>query len=463
DEHSCCGVVEEAAYKARERSEARRSKPQPWIVLKLTIGITLGLLGYTAYVYIHRFVVPMIKGDTDALGSLGAGVAMIAAFALLWLWTLWAYIRVVTTSPGKAKVYVPETPEPPPLYPQGSPTPGTNTNINLPPNAYLAPSSEPKGEPMARIGGPSYEQQRMAEEQPARLSTAADLNRLSVPSSSHHATHDTRDSTAYPTLSETKKLSLISDASAPLPPASVPPPGFPRSKREEKEMQRALHIARRPPPVPYLRDEQRYCTRCNIVKPYRAHHCRACGTCILRYDHHCPWIGQCVGAQNYKFFFNFCEAAWVFTTYTFVTLVAFVATHGEIDIDPQIIVIIALSALFMCFTAAMAIAHTRQILMGQTTVELMQIRGMKERENAVMARVFSLWEISAKKRTRERWDAEWGALDREGNLWWQGSARKEWTSVMGERWIGWIFPIGRGGDDGMHYQPNPRFDPEGRW
>ena len=47
----------------------------------------------------------------------------------------------------------------------------------------------------------------------------------------------------------------------------------------------------------------------------------------------------------------------------------------------------------MCFTAALAIAHTRQIMMGQTTVELMYIRGMKERENAMMARVFGLWEV----------------------------------------------------------------------
>ncbi|KAI5831016.1 hypothetical protein K523DRAFT_301437 [Schizophyllum commune Tattone D] len=483
EEHSCCGAVEEAAYKARERSEARRSKPQPWIVLKLTVFFTLGIMGYTAYVYIHRFVVPMIKGTNAALGSFGAGVALIIAFALLWLWMVAAYFRVIITSPGKAKDYVPETPEPPPLYPP-APSPGANTNINLPPNAYFPPSAEPKEEPTERIGGPSYEQQQQQQQQNGtarlpRLSTTTDPARLSVPASSQTA----RDSTAP--HEETKKMSMVSDttpmpsptiplslpsptepssmASPTLPPASAPLPGFPRSKREAKEMERALHIARRPPPIPFLREEQRYCTRCRIVKPYRAHHCRACGTCVLRYDHHCPWIGQCVGAQNYKFFFNFCEATWVFTTYTFATLVSFVATHGDVDIDPQIIVIIALSALFMCFTAAMVIAHTRQIMMGQTTVELMYIRGMKERENAMMARVFGLWEVGAKGRTRDRWDAEWGSLDREGNLWWQGSAWKEWTSVMGTSWIGWIFPIGRGGEDGLHYEPNPRFDPEGRW
>ncbi|KAJ6578702.1 hypothetical protein DFH09DRAFT_346566 [Mycena vulgaris] len=32
----------------------------------------------------------------------------------------------------------------------------------------------------------------------------------------------------------------------------------------------------------------RWCARCAIVKPYRAHHCRVCGTCVLKFDHHCP-------------------------------------------------------------------------------------------------------------------------------------------------------------------------------
>eukprot|EP00665_Eupelagonemidae_sp_cell47_P011567 gene11567-3871_t len=33
------------------------------------------------------------------------------------------------------------------------------------------------------------------------------------------------------------------------------------------------------------------CTICRTYKPERAHHCRKCGVCILRYDHHCPWLG----------------------------------------------------------------------------------------------------------------------------------------------------------------------------
>ncbi|XP_008581464.1 PREDICTED: probable palmitoyltransferase ZDHHC20 isoform X5 [Galeopterus variegatus] len=32
----------------------------------------------------------------------------------------------------------------------------------------------------------------------------------------------------------------------------------------------------------------RYCEKCQLIKPDRAHHCSACDTCILKMDHHCP-------------------------------------------------------------------------------------------------------------------------------------------------------------------------------
>lgn len=62
----------------------------------------------------------------------------------------------------------------------------------------------------------------------------------------------------------------------------------------------------------------RFCEKCQLVKPDRAHHCSVCGTCILKMDHHCPWVNNCVSFTNYKFFILFLAYALIYCL--FITL-----------------------------------------------------------------------------------------------------------------------------------------------
>jgi hypothetical protein len=66
----------------------------------------------------------------------------------------------------------------------------------------------------------------------------------------------------------------------------------------------------------------RHCLVCAKMKPDRTHHCRLCDKCVLKMDHHCPWIANCVGYNNYKYFF-------LLVTYAVLGLLLFSGTFWE--------------------------------------------------------------------------------------------------------------------------------------
>lgn len=63
----------------------------------------------------------------------------------------------------------------------------------------------------------------------------------------------------------------------------------------------------------------RYCNRCVLVKPDRAHHCSICSRCVLKMDHHCPWVNNCVCFFNYKFFMLFLGYALFYCLFIMAT------------------------------------------------------------------------------------------------------------------------------------------------
>jgi len=131
--------------------------------------------------------------------------------------------------------------------------------------------------------------------------------------------------------------------------------------------------------------ETKVCLTCNIVKPFRSHHCSDCDNCVIRFDHHCPWIGSCVGKRNYIYFFIFL----IILNIKNVFLAIFCIIHiiyaykdvskeekniknwialNLIGLIPTLITIILLG-LTMIFTTGLLIYHIKLISHNMTTKE----------------------------------------------------------------------------------------------
>lgn len=119
--------------------------------------------------------------------------------------------------------------------------------------------------------------------------------------------------------------------------------------------------------------KRRNCKWCGKYKPDRCHHCRVCRQCILKMDHHCPWIYNCVGFQNYKFFF-------LLLTYTMLDTHFIIWTMSEsmvrsVDENaPFVIMFFILFGLSLSFLLGTLVTlfygfHVWLMLQGMTTIE----------------------------------------------------------------------------------------------
>ncbi|CAK69536.1 unnamed protein product (macronuclear) [Paramecium tetraurelia] len=46
-----------------------------------------------------------------------------------------------------------------------------------------------------------------------------------------------------------------------------------------------------------------YCKICLAFVKAPSKHCKSCNRCTDQFDHHCIWLNNCIGAQNYRYFF----------------------------------------------------------------------------------------------------------------------------------------------------------------
>lgn len=173
----------------------------------------------------------------------------------------------------------------------------------------------------------------------------------------------------------------------------------------------------------------RWCSTCEVWKPDRCHHCSTCNRCFLKMDHHCPWFACCIGFYNQKFFI---QVLIYITVYSAISLAVSFSILYRFFIDEQwdnnhylSLNLVFLFVVSLAFFVAMSLFtgfSLYMILCNTTTIEFQDNR----------------WGYLEHKSGQYEFDSN-GKKQTLGHIYDLGR-RKNWTSVFGQSWIGWVFP-----------------------
>ncbi|KAI6025458.1 zf-DHHC-domain-containing protein [Pisolithus marmoratus] len=120
------------------------------------------------------------------------------------------------------------------------------------------------------------------------------------------------------------------------------------------------------------------CRKCHDTRPERAHHCRVCNHCVLKFDHHCPVrINQCVGLYNERHFVLFMAylvlATSIFTVLGFPhVLIAF--EYTLVAWNHRVPSFLFITTYVLCLVLSFAVTimltwHLWGVARGETAVE----------------------------------------------------------------------------------------------
>ncbi|XP_049541976.1 palmitoyltransferase ZDHHC15 isoform X2 [Anopheles darlingi] len=145
-----------------------------------------------------------------------------------------------------------------------------------------------------------------------------------------------------------------------------------RATNEEEQKQILEAFAKELPVVTRtLNASVRFCEKCRLIKPDRAHHCSVCGVCVLKLDHHCPWVNNCINFSNYKYFILFLGYALIYCLYIAFTTVAYMELiwTGKIDGRFHILFLFFVSVMFAISLVSLFGYHCYLVLLNRTTLE----------------------------------------------------------------------------------------------
>lgn len=150
-----------------------------------------------------------------------------------------------------------------------------------------------------------------------------------------------------------------------------------RAQSEDEQKQILEAFAKELPIVTRtLNASVRFCEKCRLIKPDRAHHCSVCGVCVLKLDHHCPWVNNCINFTNYKFFILFLGYALMYCLYVAFSTVIYMeqiwsasGREGKIDGRFHILFLFFVSLMFAISLVSLFGYHCYLVLLNRTTLE----------------------------------------------------------------------------------------------
>ncbi|KAH9426660.1 Palmitoyltransferase zdhhc2 [Dermatophagoides pteronyssinus] len=127
----------------------------------------------------------------------------------------------------------------------------------------------------------------------------------------------------------------------------------------------------------------RFCPKCWVLKPDRAHHCSVCGKCICKMDHHCHWVSNCVAFDNYKCFILFLFYTSVTCLYTVLSSIKLFLKFWKDESYPgkiHVFFVVLFCLIFLLSISILLSYHLYLVFKNVTTLESYQTPRFKQYE-----------------------------------------------------------------------------------
>lgn len=187
------------------------------------------------------------------------------------------------------------------------------------------------------------------------------------------------------------------------------------------------------------------CDICMTIKPPRAHHCKTCNKCYLKYDHHCTFLNVCIEFFNYKFFYQLIVIDTCQSIFFILVISLQLKSRLELLKFAFLIVGLCINGIKLLILLYLTIFHTILISRNETTVEWKALN-FYINNCSEYSKVFQEGPISEFSENKNR------KILNPYNL----NIKSNWSQVFGKNIVDWISPTLTLEVDGISFPKNYR-------